>query len=319
MLTVGDLELDPASRSVTCAGEPVTLTAREYALLEYLMRRPDRVVSKIELLDHVWDAAADTAPNVVEVYVGYLRRKLGRDRLETVRGAGYRPGRRLAVMRWWHGRSLRARLVIIGTCGLAAGFLVGGVVLFAVLGLALQRIGGRGGRGAPPTTWRPSPPPGELPDPVPVAGGQLVQVVDAEGRVRSASVGADRLVSAAAARPSWPAARKGKTSTSTGPGPRSRGRSGWSRVPVGDDTVVVGRPGGRGVPQHGCAARAPARGLSRCWCIALGVLGWRVVGAVLRPVEQLRAGAESITGSRRERPAAGARVPRTRSSGWPSP
>jgi len=75
---------------VTCAGAPVSLTAREYALLEYLMRRPDRVVSKIELLDHVWDAAADTAPNAVEVYVGYLRRKIGRDRLETVRGAGYR-------------------------------------------------------------------------------------------------------------------------------------------------------------------------------------------------------------------------------------
>ncbi len=90
VLTVGDLELDPAARSVTCAGAPVTLTAREYALLEYLMRRPDRVVSKIELLDHVWDAAADTAPNAVEVYVGYLRRKIGRDRLETVRGAGYR-------------------------------------------------------------------------------------------------------------------------------------------------------------------------------------------------------------------------------------
>ena len=48
------------------------------------------MVSKIELLDHVWDAAVETAPNVVEVYIGYLRRKLGRDRLETVRGAGYR-------------------------------------------------------------------------------------------------------------------------------------------------------------------------------------------------------------------------------------
>jgi two-component system OmpR family response regulator len=90
VLVVGDIELDPASRSVTRGAEAITLTAREYALLEYLMRRPDTVVSKIELLDHVWDAAADTAPNVVEVYVGYLRRKLGRDRLETVRGAGYR-------------------------------------------------------------------------------------------------------------------------------------------------------------------------------------------------------------------------------------
>jgi two-component system, OmpR family, response regulator len=94
VLTVGDLELDPATRTVTCAGEAVTLTAREYTLLEYLMRRPDRVVSKIELLDHVWDAAADTAPNAVEVYVGYLRRKIdapfGTQSIETLRGVGYR-------------------------------------------------------------------------------------------------------------------------------------------------------------------------------------------------------------------------------------
>jgi DNA-binding response OmpR family regulator len=90
VLTVGDLTLDPAQRRVARAGADVALTAREYALLEYLMRRPDEVVSKIELLDHVWDAGDDTAPNVVEVYVGYVRRKLGRDRLETVRGAGYR-------------------------------------------------------------------------------------------------------------------------------------------------------------------------------------------------------------------------------------
>jgi DNA-binding response OmpR family regulator len=90
VLTVGVLSLDPASRRVTLAGTEVGLTVREYALLEYLMRRPDEVVSKIELLDHVWDASLDTAPNAVEVYVGYLRRKLGRDLLETVRGAGYR-------------------------------------------------------------------------------------------------------------------------------------------------------------------------------------------------------------------------------------
>ena len=54
------------------------------------MRRAGEVVSKTELLDHVWEASVDTAPNAVEVYVGYLRRKIGRDRLETVRGAGYR-------------------------------------------------------------------------------------------------------------------------------------------------------------------------------------------------------------------------------------
>lgn len=90
VLTAGDLSLDPARRRVTRADAEVALTAREYALLEYLMRRAGEVVSKIELLDHVWDASVDTAPNAVEVYIGYLRRKVGRERLETVRGAGYR-------------------------------------------------------------------------------------------------------------------------------------------------------------------------------------------------------------------------------------
>src|SRR6188508_1604723 len=90
VLTVGDVSLDPASRRVTVAGEEVTLTTREYGLLQYLMRRPGDVISKTELLDHVWDASEETAPNAVEVYVGYLRRKLGREVLQTVRGAGYR-------------------------------------------------------------------------------------------------------------------------------------------------------------------------------------------------------------------------------------
>jgi DNA-binding response OmpR family regulator len=75
-------------------GTEIGLTAREFALLEYLMRHAGRVVTKIELLDHVWDAAAELDPNVVEVYVGYLRRKIdtpfGQRSLETVRGAGYR-------------------------------------------------------------------------------------------------------------------------------------------------------------------------------------------------------------------------------------
>ena len=68
----------------------MALTPRECALLGYFLRRPVRVVSKIRLLDNVWDAAQDTDPNAVEVYVGYLRRKVGRDVLQTVRGAGYR-------------------------------------------------------------------------------------------------------------------------------------------------------------------------------------------------------------------------------------
>jgi DNA-binding response OmpR family regulator len=89
VLRVGDLELDPATRSLTRGGEPVALTVRELALLEYLMRHADRVVGKVELRDHVWDAPGEDL-NVVEVYVGYLRRKLGRDAVLTVRGAGYR-------------------------------------------------------------------------------------------------------------------------------------------------------------------------------------------------------------------------------------
>ena len=90
VLTVDDLCFDPARRQLTLAGQPVAMTHRELALLEYLMRRPGQVVSKTDLLDQVWDASEGTETNVVEVYVGYLRRKIGRERVETVRGAGYR-------------------------------------------------------------------------------------------------------------------------------------------------------------------------------------------------------------------------------------
>ncbi|HZN77160.1 MAG TPA: response regulator transcription factor [Micromonosporaceae bacterium] len=94
VLTAGTLRLDPATRQVTRGEAEIALTAREFALLEYLMRNSDRVVTKTELLDHVWDAAADTDANLVEVYVGYLRRKIdapfGCQSLRTIRGAGYR-------------------------------------------------------------------------------------------------------------------------------------------------------------------------------------------------------------------------------------
>src|SRR5439155_870906 len=83
-----------AARRVTRDGQEIALTTREFALLEYLIRHRDEVVTKTELLDHVWDAGADTDPNVVEVYVGYLRRKIDQPynvrSLQTVRGAGYR-------------------------------------------------------------------------------------------------------------------------------------------------------------------------------------------------------------------------------------
>ena len=90
VLSAGDVRLDPASREVWVDGVSADLTPREFVLLEYLMRNVGRVIGKTELLDHVWDSAVDVAPNAVEVYVGYLRRKIGNDRLITVRGVGYR-------------------------------------------------------------------------------------------------------------------------------------------------------------------------------------------------------------------------------------
>ena len=89
ILSAGDLTLDPEGHTVTRAGALVQLTKREFEMLEYLMRRPSRVVSKTELLEHVWNGHG-AEPNAVEVYAGYLRRKLGRDAVQTVRGVGYR-------------------------------------------------------------------------------------------------------------------------------------------------------------------------------------------------------------------------------------
>ena len=94
VLLAGDLRLDPARHEVRRGVQPIDLTPREFALLEYLMRRHDEVVAKQDILEHVWDTHYDGDPNVVEVYVGYLRRKIdlpfGRRCLRTVRGAGYR-------------------------------------------------------------------------------------------------------------------------------------------------------------------------------------------------------------------------------------
>jgi two-component system, OmpR family, response regulator len=89
LLTVASLTLDPAARTLFKDDEAIDLTTREFAMLEYLMRQHPRPVNKAELLEHVWSDAT-TDPNAVEVYAGYLRRKLGRDVVQTVRGAGYR-------------------------------------------------------------------------------------------------------------------------------------------------------------------------------------------------------------------------------------
>jgi two-component system, OmpR family, response regulator len=90
VLRAGALVLDPAARRVELDGNEIPLTSREFRLLEYLLGRVGETVSKTELLEHVWDAGADADPNQVQVYVGYLRRKLGNDSIQTVRGTGYR-------------------------------------------------------------------------------------------------------------------------------------------------------------------------------------------------------------------------------------
>ncbi|MGK4584366.1 response regulator transcription factor [Kitasatospora sp. HPMI-4] len=93
-LALGDLVIDPARRSCTRADTEVRLTAREFAVLEYLARRAGEVVPKREILDQVWDSAFEADLNLVEVHVSAVRRKIdtafGRSALETVRGAGYR-------------------------------------------------------------------------------------------------------------------------------------------------------------------------------------------------------------------------------------
>jgi two-component system OmpR family response regulator len=94
ILTAGDLAVDPARRRVTRRGDDVSLTSREFALIEFLMRRRGDVVSKRAIIENVWDMNFDGDPNIVEVYVSYLRKKIdlpyGRTAIETIRGAGYR-------------------------------------------------------------------------------------------------------------------------------------------------------------------------------------------------------------------------------------
>jgi two-component system OmpR family response regulator len=93
-LSVGDLVLDPASRRVCRGDVPLTLTSRELSLLEFLMRRQGDVVTKAQILANVWDFNFEGDPNIVEVYIARLRRKIDKpfDRLtiETLRGSGYR-------------------------------------------------------------------------------------------------------------------------------------------------------------------------------------------------------------------------------------
>ncbi|MGI8537942.1 MAG: response regulator transcription factor [Mycobacteriales bacterium] len=94
VLTVGDLTLDPATRGVRRNAQQIDLSAKEFALLTELMRSPGRVLSRTHLLEHAWDFAYDGSSNVIEVYIGNLRKKVdrpfGRNSIQTLRGAGYR-------------------------------------------------------------------------------------------------------------------------------------------------------------------------------------------------------------------------------------
>jgi DNA-binding response OmpR family regulator len=93
VLRLEDLSLDPATRLVVRGGRRISLTAREYALLEYFLRNPGRVLTRPMITQHVWGMDFDPESNIVDVYVGYLRRKIDADGeprlLQTVRGAGY--------------------------------------------------------------------------------------------------------------------------------------------------------------------------------------------------------------------------------------
>jgi two-component system, OmpR family, response regulator len=90
VLVAGDLRLDPAQRRVTRGEEEVAVTPREFALLEFMMRNLGDAVTKTAIIENVWDAHFDGDPNIIEVYVGYLRKKIGKAYIETVRGVGYR-------------------------------------------------------------------------------------------------------------------------------------------------------------------------------------------------------------------------------------
>ncbi len=97
MLQVEDLTLDPAAKKVTRGGTVIQLSAKEFAILEYMMRNPGRILSKNNIMTHVWDFDADILPNTVEVFITYLRAKIDKPfttppLIQTVRGFGYRMG-----------------------------------------------------------------------------------------------------------------------------------------------------------------------------------------------------------------------------------
>lgn len=205
-------------------------------------------------------------------------------------------------MRWFHRLSLRGRLVLIGTTGLAFGLAIGGVILVAVLQFVLQRSLDAGARQTA-ADLAALVDQGQLADPIPAAGTQIVQVLDADSRIRAASLGADRLVPLLRPR-ELAAARHGMVIHIDG-----------DRAGLDGPLRVVATSAGAGAESRVVIVAAPARDLEAsvhtvrgALLIAypllvgvLAVLAWRVVAWTLRPVEALRAGAEEITGAARMR------------------
>jgi len=93
MLRIADLQIDTVSHEVRRAGKVIELTSKEYSILEYFARNPNRVLTRTQIAEHVWDFDFVSMSNLIDVYIGYLRRKLGDDReprlLRTIRGTGY--------------------------------------------------------------------------------------------------------------------------------------------------------------------------------------------------------------------------------------
>ena len=91
-LTFDNLTLNTLSYQVKRGSHEIRLSSKEYSLLEYLLRHPNQVLSKDQIISHIWDYDSDILPNTVEVYIGYLRKKVGSDLIHTIRGFGYKLG-----------------------------------------------------------------------------------------------------------------------------------------------------------------------------------------------------------------------------------
>jgi signal transduction histidine kinase len=203
------------------------------------------------------------------------------------------------VVGWWRGASLRARLILIGSAGVAAGLALGGLVLVATLSYTLQRdLDQNAAQTAADVATLVDA--GRLPDPIPGAGSAVIQVVGPGGAIVAASAEADRLV------PMVPAG----TLRSAGSGDRftvgsdrvgldDPVRVASERVRVGESTwTVLVAVSGRGVEDSVRIVRTVLLVAFPVLVTVLALLAWRVVGWTLRPVEQLRRGAAEITGAR---------------------